>query len=207
MDPRFFRKYADLITEAETEQLNEGVVDQVLDKAKTALAKIDKATMGQIASVVSQVLGKPADQITMADLNMQNAQKLGAWLNAGQQQGQPAVNEAFSGIKEKLKKLGWSLLGSAMGTGVAAMGTGTTHIPQTATWYADTAAQAAQHATDMSAAGIALPLIFIALTVLFYKGITALEKPAHYQVAQNREKQRELLAKANKTTPEQPPQA
>lgn len=40
MDPKFFRKYADIITEAETQQLDEGIVDTIKQKISGFAAKV-----------------------------------------------------------------------------------------------------------------------------------------------------------------------
>jgi hypothetical protein len=81
MDPTFFRKYADLITEAEqTPQLDEGVFDKIkqlaISKAQAAVKTLGKDKLEAITNLVASALGKPADQITMADFTIDNAKKI-----------------------------------------------------------------------------------------------------------------------------------
>ena len=77
MDPKFFRKYADLITEAEeSTQLNEGITDSIMQYAKKGIEKLAPGALEKIQNLVSQALGKPIDQITSADLTLANAKKI-----------------------------------------------------------------------------------------------------------------------------------
>ena len=59
MDPRFFRKYADLITEAEQSpvQLDEGIIDSAKQYANKLLKVLDPTTLKQIATTVKQATG------------------------------------------------------------------------------------------------------------------------------------------------------
>ena len=89
MDPKFFRKYADLITEAEqASQLDEGIFDKIkqlaLSKAQAAVKTLGKDKLEAITNLVASALGKPANQITMADFTIDNAKKIVA---ADSQQG------------------------------------------------------------------------------------------------------------------------
>jgi hypothetical protein len=77
MDPKFFRKYADIITEAEnTTQLNEGVINTVMQYAQKLVQQASPALMQKVSALVSTALGKPAAQLTMADVTLANAKKV-----------------------------------------------------------------------------------------------------------------------------------
>jgi hypothetical protein len=83
MDPKFFRKYADLITEAEQpEQLDEGMVDTLKQYASKLTKALDPTTLKQIASTVKQATG---GDYSLTKANAQKvAQALGVPEDAGQ---------------------------------------------------------------------------------------------------------------------------
>jgi hypothetical protein len=105
MDPRFFRKYADLITEAETEQLNEGIVDTAKQAAAKLMKTLDPQTLKQIATTVQQATG---GDLT---INKDNAAKAAKVLNAT-----GSVAEGEEGTK--------STLGSKIATAIQLAGAG-----------------------------------------------------------------------------------
>lgn len=77
MDPKFFRKYADIITEAEqSEVLTEGAMDTVMQYAKSAISKAAPDALAKLTDLVSKALGKPVDQLSMKDLTIANAKKV-----------------------------------------------------------------------------------------------------------------------------------
>jgi len=89
MNPTFFRKYSDLITEAEAVQLDEGIVDSL----KAALAKL-KAIPG-VQKYMQAAEAKKA-QLIQAVQNSSNGKELAA--NITQVMGgQPAVAEGIIG--------------------------------------------------------------------------------------------------------------
>ena len=79
MDPRFFRKYADLVESAEKDiptQLDEGVIDTLKQHAQKLVQKASPGLMDKVTDLVTKALGKPMDQITMADVTLDNAKKV-----------------------------------------------------------------------------------------------------------------------------------
>ena len=79
MDPRFFRKYADLVEAAEKDipvQLDEGVMDTVTQYVKQLVQKASPGLMQQVTDLVTRALGKPIEQLTMADATLANAKKV-----------------------------------------------------------------------------------------------------------------------------------
>jgi hypothetical protein len=108
MSAELYRKYLDIINENSQPrvQLDEGMIDSLKAVAQNAIKKIAPQKVEQITNFVSKVLGKPADQITMADATIANARKLVA---ANQQMTEDGVGAAFGGI-----------LGTIVGIGGAA---------------------------------------------------------------------------------------
>ena len=84
MDAQFFRKYVDIINEAQTSDrlvmtesmLTEGIVSSIAQKAKGLVSKLAPAQLQQIQNLVSNAIGKPIDQISMSDLTTANIQKV-----------------------------------------------------------------------------------------------------------------------------------
>ena len=81
MDPRFFRKYADLVEAAEQDKpvLNEGVMDAIKSMASKLMPKLSSDEIAKMKAAAQAVLGKPtADS---SDFTLDNikaiAQKLG----------------------------------------------------------------------------------------------------------------------------------
>lgn len=101
MDPKFFRKYADLITEAEQApvQLNEGVMDTVTQYVKQLVQKASPELMQKVTDLVTKALGKPIEQLTMADATLANAKKV---LAANQQmsEAEEYQNPRYSAIDQ-----------------------------------------------------------------------------------------------------------
>jgi hypothetical protein len=100
MDPRFFRKYADLITEAERQEvLSEGVIDTVTQYAQELVQKASPGLMQKVSELVSNALGKPVEKLTMADVTLDNAKKV---LAANQQmsEAQEYKNPSYSAIDQ-----------------------------------------------------------------------------------------------------------
>jgi hypothetical protein len=88
MDPKFFRKYADLIAEAEQpEQLDEGMMDTLKQYAAKLMKVLDPATLKQIATTVKQATGGDYS------LTKANAEKVAQALGA-QEQGQMSEAKA-----------------------------------------------------------------------------------------------------------------
>lgn len=78
MSTELFRNYIDIIKEAEQPraQLDEGMMDLIKAGAQKLVKKLAPQQLEKIKTFVSNALGKPVDQITMADATMANAQKL-----------------------------------------------------------------------------------------------------------------------------------
>ena len=89
--PEFFRKFADIITEAEQpQQLNEGMMDKAKEYASKLLKVMDPQTLKQIATVVKQVTGGDYS------LTKDNALKVGRAL------GVPESGQVSEGISPTL---------------------------------------------------------------------------------------------------------
>lgn len=103
MDPKFFRKYADIITEAEnTPQLNEGVINSVVQYAQKLVQQSSPALMKKVADLVSTALGKPIEQLTMADVTLANAKKVLAanqQMSEAQEYQNPTYNHIDTGYE------------------------------------------------------------------------------------------------------------
>lgn len=74
MSTDLLRKYIDIVNESQ--QLNEGMIDSVTKAAKAAVEKMSPGLTKKISDFVEQALGKPVEQLTMADVNMANIKKL-----------------------------------------------------------------------------------------------------------------------------------
>ena len=71
------RRYIDILNENnQPQQLDEGMMDLIKSGAQKLVKKLAPQQLQQITNFVSSALGKPANQITMADATMANAQKL-----------------------------------------------------------------------------------------------------------------------------------
>ena len=150
MDPKFFRKYADLITEAEQpEQLDEGVIGNLVQPIKDYLGKLIGNNINQAKAVADQVagiLGKNPNQLSMSDINMSNVKKMIAASGVvAQSQQQGNMAEAWS--KDQAKEGAtitafWTGLGGVFG----AIGTGNLVIHPAV--YATAAAAAAGSAAS-----------------------------------------------------------
>ena len=120
MDPKFFRKYADLITEAE--QGPAADPQQVAQALQTKLKPEEKQAM---IAMAEKIVGKPVEQITPQD-----AQRFGPAfekaLKGGSAVAESQLNEinlkaAWDTAKTKLVQLGF--LGAlGVGTGMAIAG-------------------------------------------------------------------------------------
>lgn len=97
MSTDFLRNYIDIIKEAEQPrvQLDEGLLDSAKASAQNLLKKIAPQQKQRIIDFVSKAIGKPADQITMADVNMGNIRKL---IAANQQMAEGWGGAAIGGI-------------------------------------------------------------------------------------------------------------
>jgi hypothetical protein len=83
MDPKFFRKYADIVESAEKNEpvltesmLTEGIIDTIVQKAKGIVSKIPSDTLAKVTDLVTTALGKPADQLSIKDITMANVKKV-----------------------------------------------------------------------------------------------------------------------------------
>ena len=105
MSADFFRNYIDIINENSEPkvQLDEGMMDSLKAVAQNAIKKIAPQKVEQITNFVSKVLGKPADQITMADATMANAQKL---IAANQQTNEGLGGAVAGGILGSILSFG-----------------------------------------------------------------------------------------------------
>lgn len=75
--PDFFRKYADIIKEAEQpEVLTEGVLNSVMQYAKKAIQKAPPNSLAKLSNLVARALNKPINQLSIKDLTMANAKKV-----------------------------------------------------------------------------------------------------------------------------------
>ena len=95
MDPKFFRRYADLITEAEQpKQLDEGVMDTIKQYASKLTKALDPATLKQIVATVKQATG---GDYSLTRANAQKAaQALGA-PESGQEQMAEGISPTLGG--------------------------------------------------------------------------------------------------------------
>lgn len=77
------REMLNILTESEQpkQQLNEGIVDTLTQKAKSLMAKVPKNSLAKISELVEKALGKSVDQLSMADLTMDNIKKVVAMNN------------------------------------------------------------------------------------------------------------------------------
>lgn len=79
MSSQFYRKYIDIINEnSQPEILTEGMIQDIINKIKQKFSSIPDNLKKQTANLVSGALGKPLDQISMADLTLANANKVAA---------------------------------------------------------------------------------------------------------------------------------
>jgi hypothetical protein len=77
MSTELFRRYIDIINEnQQPQQLDEGMIDSVAKAAKAAVQKMSPGLVKKISDFVEQTLGKPVEQLTMADVNMSNIKKV-----------------------------------------------------------------------------------------------------------------------------------
>jgi len=120
MDPKFFRKYADIITEAEQpQQLNEGMMDMLKPLAMKFAKMIGADAMQDIAAQVKQATGGDLS------INKDNAIKVAQALGLEKPETEPAVSEGIAGNWQgKLTQLiyGSGVLG-AFGGAAAMYGT------------------------------------------------------------------------------------
>lgn len=127
MDPKFFRKYADLIAEAEQpeQQLNEGILGNIVQAVKGYFGKLIANDINKARAVANQVagiLGKSPDQLSIKDINLENVKKMIAASGVSTQNQQPQegfVSEAWS--TDQLKDAGkvtafWTGLGGVFGS-------------------------------------------------------------------------------------------
>jgi hypothetical protein len=154
MDPKFFRRYADLITEAEQpEQLDEGMLGNLVQPIKNYLGKLignDINKAKAVADRVAGILGKSPNQLSMSDINVANAKKMIA-ASGVLAQSHPQGNMAEAWSMDQAKDGAeitafWTGLGGVFG----AIGVGNLVIHPTV--YATAAAAAAGSA----AAGMAM---------------------------------------------------
>lgn len=121
MDPKFFRKYADLITEAEAAPAAAPNPQQV---AQTIQSKLKPEEQQALIAMAQKIVGKPLDQLTP-----QEAQKYGpafekALKGSGMMEAQlDEINlkAAYDTAKTKLLQLG-VLGGLGVGTAAAVAG-------------------------------------------------------------------------------------
>lgn len=105
MSTELFRNYIDIIKEAEQPrvQLDEGMIDSLKAAAQSAIKKIAPDMLEKIKNFVSRALGKPIDQITIADATLANAKKL---IAANQQTNEGLGGAAVGGILGAIISLG-----------------------------------------------------------------------------------------------------
>ena len=116
MSADLYRKYLDIINENSKPkvQLDEGMMDMIKLGAQKLVKKLAPQQLQQITNFVSNALGKPANQITMADATMANAQKL---IAANQQTNEGWGGAVAGGILGSILSLG------ALPTNVTSSGT------------------------------------------------------------------------------------
>lgn len=77
MSTELFRRYIDIINEnQQPQQLDEGMLDSITTAAKAAVEKMSPGLIKKVTDFVEQTLGKPVEQLSMADVNMPNIKKL-----------------------------------------------------------------------------------------------------------------------------------
>ena len=77
MSTELLRKYIDIINEAEErQQLDEGIVGDLMSKAKDVASRVGQNVMSKVADFVSSALNKPIEALTIADLNRANARRI-----------------------------------------------------------------------------------------------------------------------------------
>ena len=105
MSTDFLRNYIDIIREAEQPrvQLDEGIMDLIKSGAQKLIKKLAPQQIQKITDFVSNALGKPANQITMADATMANAQKL---IAANQQTNEGLGGAVAGGILGSILSFG-----------------------------------------------------------------------------------------------------
>ena len=98
------RRYIDILNESnQPQQLDEGMMDLIKAGAQKLVKKLAPQQLQKITDFVSRALGKPADQITMADATMANAQKL---IAANQQMSEGLGGAVAGGILGSLLSFG-----------------------------------------------------------------------------------------------------
>jgi len=77
MSTELFRRYIDIINEnQQPQQLDEGMLDSITTAAKAAVEKMSPGLIKKVTDFVEQTLGKPVEQLSMADVNMPNIKKM-----------------------------------------------------------------------------------------------------------------------------------
>lgn len=77
MSTELFRRYIDIINEnQQPQQLNEGLIDNLKQTAQKAIEKLSPGMVDKVSNFISRALGKPVEQLTMADVNMDNIRKV-----------------------------------------------------------------------------------------------------------------------------------
>lgn len=77
MSTELFRRYIDIINEAEeSQQLDEGLIDNLKQTAQKAIQKLAPGMVDKVSNFISRALGKPVEQLTIADVNMNNIRKV-----------------------------------------------------------------------------------------------------------------------------------
>jgi len=119
MSTELLRKYIDIINEAEErQQLDEGIVGDLMSKAKDVASRIGENVMSKIADFVSSALNKPIEALTIADLNRANARRIAdaaEWEKEGGS-GHEYAEVPGSYVKNKAAgAVGGGVLGAVMG--------------------------------------------------------------------------------------------
>jgi hypothetical protein len=121
MDPKFFRKYADIITEAEMAPEGVPSAGEVTQAIQTKLKPEEQKAL---IAMAEKIVGKPLDQLTPQEAQKYGPQFEKALKGGGMMEAQ--LNElnlkaAWDTAKSKLLQLGF-LGGLTIGTGAAVAG-------------------------------------------------------------------------------------
>jgi hypothetical protein len=181
MDPKFFRKYADLITEAETVQLDEGVVDSLKAGVSALVNKV--SSIPALVPYYKQALAQK-DQLVQVFQSSSNVEDLKAKLTALADQSQPVVSEA-----------GLNPIPSMVGAGLSVIASGAAAAMAQAIGIYQQMGQpdliAGSHLNAVGGVlfGIIPPLMALFLATIYYskaKGNMAWNKEAGYTAMGNK---------------------
>lgn len=111
MDPKFFRKYADIIAEAQKprQQLDEGAMDMIKGVAAKLMSKFSSQEIAQMKAAAQSVLGKPTADAS--DFTLDNIKAISQKL--GVQKPAQAMEEGVVDVAKGAVKKAGDVIGGA----------------------------------------------------------------------------------------------